>query len=48
MLGVYYLISNLVSLVVLTVARYLLADNLIWEKPTSENQQPKWTAQFRF
>ena len=30
LLGVYYVTSNLVSLVALTVLRFLLADNLIW------------------
>jgi dolichol-phosphate mannosyltransferase len=47
-MGVYYLISNLVSLILLTVLRYLLADNLIWEKPGSKNQPAKWLAQLRF
>lgn len=32
-LGLHYLLSNLVSLAALTVARYLLADNWIWGKP---------------
>lgn len=31
-LGVYYLISNLISLGVLTIARYFLADNWIWSE----------------
>ncbi len=30
MLGVHYLVSNVITLVVLMVARYLLADRLIW------------------
>lgn len=29
-LGVYYVLSNLISLIILTVLRFLLADNLIW------------------
>jgi len=37
-LGVYYVASNLISLVVLTVLRFLLADNLIWgQKPTGSS-----------
>jgi dolichol-phosphate mannosyltransferase len=31
-LGVYYLLSNLISLAALTVVRYFLADNWIWGK----------------
>jgi putative flippase GtrA len=32
-LGVYYLISNLISLAVLTILRYFLADSWIWGSP---------------
>jgi dolichol-phosphate mannosyltransferase len=32
-LGMHYLLSNLLSLVVLTVLRFFLADNLIWSSP---------------
>ncbi len=35
LLGIYYLISNLVSLAALTVLRYAFADKLIWEKRSS-------------
>jgi dolichol-phosphate mannosyltransferase len=32
-LGIYYIISNLVSLAVLLIARFALADNFIWAQP---------------
>lgn len=32
-LGVYYLVSNIISLVSLTVLRYAIADRLIWRRP---------------
>ncbi len=35
LLGLYYVASNLISLVILTVLRFLLADNLIWGKPST-------------
>jgi putative flippase GtrA len=40
-LGVYYLISNLISLGILTVARYFMADSWIWgsTKARKENLQ---------
>jgi putative flippase GtrA len=34
-LGIYYVISNLASLAILTVLRFALADNLIWEQKSS-------------
>ena len=34
-LGVHFLLSNLFSLVALTLARYALADALIWRNPTA-------------
>ena len=34
-LGVHYLLSNLISLLVLTVARFFLADHLIWSTPAA-------------
>jgi dolichol-phosphate mannosyltransferase len=33
--GIYYVISNLASLAILTVLRFALADNLIWEQKSS-------------
>ena len=33
LLGIYYILSNLISLAILTVIRFLLADNLIWGAP---------------
>ena len=35
-LGIYYVISNLASLAILTVLRFALADNLIWEQKSSK------------
>ncbi len=32
-LGMYYILSNLISLAVLTIARFALADNFIWAQP---------------
>jgi dolichol-phosphate mannosyltransferase len=37
--GVYYLMSNFISLVILTVLRYLLADGWIWGKPRTDELQ---------
>jgi dolichol-phosphate mannosyltransferase len=37
LLGLYYIVSNLVSLAILTILRFYLADNLIWGAP-SPNQ----------
>jgi putative flippase GtrA len=34
-LGIYYVISNAVSLVILTALRFVLADNIIWSKPSA-------------
>jgi dolichol-phosphate mannosyltransferase len=34
-LGIYYVISNLASLAILTFLRFALADNLIWEQKSS-------------
>ncbi len=39
--GIFYVVSNLVSLAVLTVLRFMLADNLIWGKPTATAQPQK-------
>ncbi len=36
-LGVHYLVSNLISLAVLTLMRYVLADTWIWGKSQSKN-----------
>jgi dolichol-phosphate mannosyltransferase len=38
--GIYYLVSNLVSLVALTVLRFVLADNVIWGQPKSAGAVP--------
>jgi dolichol-phosphate mannosyltransferase len=35
LLGIFYVVSNLVSLAVLTVLRFMVADNLIWEQATT-------------
>lgn len=35
-LGMYYLLSNFLTLVLLTVIRFFLADNLIWSGPRSK------------
>ncbi len=41
-LGVHYVASNLISLAVLTVLRFLLADNVIWgQKPSSSTDISK-------
>jgi putative flippase GtrA len=40
-MGMYYLLSNLISLAALTVARYFLADNWIWGKPKVEKDSDK-------
>ncbi len=37
--GIHYLASNLISLGVLTVLRYFLADSWIWSEPTSRNNR---------
>ena len=43
--GIFYVVSNLVSLAVLTVLRFMLADNLIWGKPTATATTSKiWIA----
>jgi putative flippase GtrA len=39
MLGIYYVVSNLVSLAALTVLRFLVADNLIWGQATAASQK---------
>lgn len=36
-LGVHYLMSNLISLVTLTMLRYIVADRVIWNKPLPAN-----------
>jgi len=40
-LGIYYVVSNLVSLAVLTVVRFLVADNLIWGQTSSTANSQK-------
>lgn len=45
LLGVFYLISNLISLAALTVARFLLADNLIWGRPAAKAVQARHNTQ---
>ena len=47
LLGVYYVASNLISLVVLTVLRFLLADNLIWGQNSSTSTVKKSVIQSR-
>ncbi len=37
-LGMYYLLSNLISLAVLTVARYFMADSWIWGSPKTQQK----------
>jgi dolichol-phosphate mannosyltransferase len=39
LMGVYYVASNLISLVVLTVLRFLLADNLIWGQKSTKKSK---------
>jgi glycosyltransferase involved in cell wall biosynthesis len=39
LLGIYYVVSNLVSLAALTVVRFLVADNLIWGQATAASQK---------
>ncbi|HEX6292590.1 MAG TPA: glycosyltransferase family 2 protein [Herpetosiphonaceae bacterium] len=39
-LGMYYLLSNLISLVALTIVRYGVADNLIWKR--NKRWLPQW------
>jgi dolichol-phosphate mannosyltransferase len=41
LLGIFYVVSNLVSLSVLTVVRFLVADNLIWDQAPSSTSTPK-------
>jgi dolichol-phosphate mannosyltransferase len=41
LLGIFYVISNLVSLAVLTVVRFLVADNLIWDQASSSTSSRK-------
>jgi dolichol-phosphate mannosyltransferase len=41
LLGIFYVISNLVSLAVLTVLRFLVADNLIWDQASSSSKTRK-------
>ncbi len=38
LVGIHYLLSNLISLILLTGVRFLLADNLIWSKPAAGKQ----------
>jgi dolichol-phosphate mannosyltransferase len=37
LLGIYYVVSNLVSIVVLTILRFLVADRAIWGRPASQS-----------
>ena len=39
-MGIYYVISNLFSLVLLTVLRFVFADRLIWGKTSRSQLQP--------
>jgi dolichol-phosphate mannosyltransferase len=41
LIGVNYLISNLISLIALTILRFLLADNLIWGQKTTTGTAAK-------
>jgi glycosyltransferase involved in cell wall biosynthesis len=41
LLGIFYVVSNLVSLAVLTVLRFLVADNLIWDQASSSASNRK-------
>jgi dolichol-phosphate mannosyltransferase len=41
LLGIFYVVSNLVSLAVLTVLRFLVADNLIWDQTTTSTSSRK-------
>ena len=47
LLGIYYVISNLVSLAVLTVLRFLVADNAIWGRSSSNSINGKPELQTR-
>jgi dolichol-phosphate mannosyltransferase len=38
LLGLHYLVSNLISLVLLTISRFVLADNIIWGKTPSTSR----------
>jgi glycosyltransferase involved in cell wall biosynthesis len=40
-MGIYYVISNLVSLAILTVVRFLVADNWIWGQPSDKDNSEK-------
>jgi dolichol-phosphate mannosyltransferase len=40
-LGMYYLLSNLISLAILTVARYFMADSWIWGSPKNQQTELK-------
>jgi dolichol-phosphate mannosyltransferase len=46
MFGIFYVVSNLVSLAVLTVLRFMLADNLIWGQHSTSAQPRKSGLQF--
>jgi dolichol-phosphate mannosyltransferase len=39
--GVYYVVSNLISLVILTILRFLVADNFIWQQESTKSLQTK-------
>ena len=41
LLGVYYVVSNLASLVIMTVLRFLLADNIIWGQKSPQPSDSK-------
>ncbi len=43
LLGIYYVVSNLVSLALLTVLRFLVADNAIWGRASSSSGIEKST-----
>jgi putative flippase GtrA len=38
-LSVYYLVSNVISLAILTVVRYFMADSWIWGNPKARNEK---------
>jgi len=44
LMGIYYVVSNLVSLALLTVLRFLVADNAIWGKTTSSSRSENSTS----
>jgi dolichol-phosphate mannosyltransferase len=47
LLGIYYVVSNLVSLAALTILRFLVADNAIWGRSPSNSSITEPTIQIR-